>query len=507
MSNEVKGTSRIIDEVDDYLKKISSTATDFKTDEMGFGLKYLNKYFKPTNGESMLQYYDKIIKGIENEVEMEKIATQDYLDLNPEGKDTVCEIALAIVNYADERNRLSLADHSLNGDFINAAYNLGYDHSDDKESKFIYLEDSLPNLGESDIGPILERIRGLGVMQKEVETVSDMAKEYAPFILEAVDTAGAPAGCYDLVLDLLNSLNALNSMTRFVRKLKYISKKEGRSIEVGYDRRGTRSNNYVSDIKYNRNKLDKPGDVELDKMREGIYKTYEGFMGKDFASRFVELIEAQKNPDQLVSDTYWYLRAKWFNIDQASRKDLIKSKVLSRSNEGVVDLNNILEQDHITCQQLAEAIYFVLLRGGSDDAQSVYDFAKLIEYPEEMFHEENLYIPKDYEMELLITYTFIFGDTIPVIIQASNLKNRKLGDAIQVLFTTDGFSNYRLKPEAIEEYMLKLQPNFNGKYQISDVVSYMNNALGGMNKVYGVAQEDIQEFAEVVTLALNDLSR
>ena len=70
-------------------------------------------------------------------------------------------------------------------------------------------------------------------MQKEVETVSDMAKEYAPFILEAVDTAGAPAGCYDLVLDLLNSLNALNSMTRFVRKLKYISKKEGRSIEVG----------------------------------------------------------------------------------------------------------------------------------------------------------------------------------------------------------------------------------------------------------------------------------
>ena len=35
----------------------------------------------------------------------------------------------------------------------------------------------------------------------------------------------------------------------------------------------------------------------------------------------------------------------------------------------------------------------------------------------------------------------------------------------------------------------------------------MNNALGGMNKVYGVAQEDIQEFAEVVTLALNDLSR
>lgn len=89
-------------------------------------------------------------------------------------------------------------------------------------------------------------------MQKEVDTISDIAKDYAPFILDAISNSNAPEGCYDLILDLFNSLDTLNTLTRFVRKLKYLTKKEGRDIEVGYDTRSTRSNKYVSDIKVGR---------------------------------------------------------------------------------------------------------------------------------------------------------------------------------------------------------------------------------------------------------------
>nr|DAR74922.1 MAG TPA: hypothetical protein [Caudoviricetes sp.] len=506
MSDEkVRGTSRIIDEVDDYLKRISSTSTDFKTDEMGFGLKYLNKYFKPTNGESMLQYFDKILKGIENDVEMEKIATNDYLDLNQDGRDTVCELALAIVNYADERNVMALANQSINGDFVSTVDDLDYDKEDKEENKFIYVEDTMDKLGYRDIPLLLERLKGLGVLQKEVDTISDIAKDYAPFILDAVSNSNAPDGCYDLVLDLFNSLDTLNTLTRFVRKLKYLTKKEGRDIDVGYDTtRSTRSNKYVSDIKVGRREP-RIDTSTLEQKAEMMKVAFKNLSDEAFSNRIMNIVKSAKNSDDFILDLYQFMRGNYF--ETKNYKNVIKAKIMARINEGAVNIEPLYEQlDNISAPLLAETLYYILYSLGSDDKQVVYDYVKLIEYPADMFNEDAMVIPENFDLKLLLAYTFISNDTEVMKLYSSTLKNKKLADAIQLLFLEDERRNYLMKPAIFEDWMLKAQPNFNGKYQVSDVVTYINQSLGGISRNSRLSTDDIQEFAEVVTDELNDIA-
>ena len=505
MSDEkVRGTSRIIDEVDEYLKRISSTSTDFKTDEMGFGLKYLNKYFKPTNGESMLQYFDKILKGIENDVEMEKIATNDYLDLNQDGRDTVCELALAIVNYADERNIMALANQSINGDFVSTVDDLDYEKEDKEEKKFIYIEDSLDKLGHTDILLLLERLKGLGVLQKEVDTISDMAKDYAPFILDAVSNSNAPEGCYDLILDLFNSLDTLNTLTRFVRKLKYLTKKEGREIIEGYDNRSIRSNKYVSDIKVGRREP-REDTSTLEQKTEIIKVAFKNFSDQVLSDRIMNVIRSAKNSDDLILDLYQFMRGSYF--ETKNYKNVIKAKIMARINEGAVNIEPLYEQlDYISAPSFAETLYYILYSLGSDDKQVVYDYAKLIQYPADMFNEDGVVVPENFDLKLLLAYTFLSSDTSIMKLYSSTLKNKKLADAIQILFLEDERGNYLMKPAIFEDWMLKAQPNFNGKYQVSDVVTYINQSLGGISRNSRLSTDDIQEFAEVVTDELNDVA-
>lgn len=506
MSDEkVRGTSRIIDEVDDYLKRISSTSTDFKTDEMGFGLKYLNKYFKPTNGESMLQYFDKILKGIENDVEMEKIATNDYLDLNQDGRDTVCELALAIVNYADERNIMALANQSINGDFVSTVDDLDYDKEDKEENKFIYVEDTMDKLGFRDIPLLLERLKGLGVLQKEVDTISDIAKDYAPFILDAVSNSGAPEGCYDLILDLFNSLDTLNTLTRFVRKLKYLTKKEGRDIDVGYDpTRSTRSNKYVSDMKISRREP-RVDESTFEQKAEMMKVAFKNLSDEAFSNRIMNIVKSAKNSDDFIFDLYQFMRGNYF--ETKNYKNVIKAKIMARINEGAVNIEPLYEQlDNISAPLLAETLYYILYSLGSDDKQVVYDYVKLIEYPADMFNEDAIVVPESFDLKLLLAYTFISNDTEVMKLYSSTLKNKKLADAIQLLFLEDERRNYLMKPAIFEDWMLKAQPNFNGKYQVSDVVTYINQSLGGISRNSRLSTDDIQEFAEVVTDELNDIA-
>ena len=58
--------------------------------------------------------------------------------------------------------------------------------------------------------------------------------------------------------------------------------------------------------------------------------------------------------------------------------------------------------------------------------------------------------------------------------------------------------------EHMEELIKEKQPRFNGAFQLTDIRTALNVFSGGVNKGYGLSQDDLQEFAELILAAVND---
>lgn len=487
------GTGRILNEVDNYLKRVSSTQWDFKKEDLGLRAKFLFTYFKPVNGENLLEYYNKILKGVTDRRLLESFATSDFLSMSDEDQGIVLDMAIALINYGDRTNLIQLVNHKINADFVESIEALGSGRVNEEGQKFLHVEDYIQELDADDITVLIDRLTDIGVMSEEVENLAEGLQLAGPLLIAELRNAGVSQELENLAFDMISSVDLLQSLIRIIKKLKYISKKGGgRVIAGGYK---PNKSSYMSDIEANVSEELKGLSVaEVEEKLEDIYAYLEDVVTRPVAETFRALIEGNRNYQTVGEDIVNILSGKPFNV--SDKVAYIKAKVFEGLNSKLEVLGVAVNQD---VSVLTTAFYYLSALAGSNNP--VEDVMTVLGTKV----RGEIIDPKSYELESLLTYTYITNDTTPVLMYASIMKDQRVAKLIQHMYSKDRRGDYLMSIKNIDNFMKEKEPGFkSGRYQLSDINTVLNVFSGGVNKTYKLSQEDIQDLAEVILNAITE---
>jgi hypothetical protein len=487
----VRGSRLTIqDSVDEYLKLVDSAQTDFKQGEEGYGIRFLFDYFKPVSGESMLKYFDKIINFINNNGKEQVEPTGYYTELDNLGKETVNDMAVAIINYTDENNNIQLNSLAVQGEFVQAVDSFG--RTDDK-SKFIHADDSIATLDANDVAPIINRMATVGSLFKSAQELQEGILAVGPALLDFVGQQNAPQGAYDLVLDLFAGADAFNNMSRVLKKLKYISSRgdRGRSRgeisskrryvgEVGRDEQGTIRETRLS-IR------------QVEEMYRTILEIYSAFLSKGSIETLNNIITADNRYQEIVSDMFNILNNTPFDI--IYKEAYIKARIFEGINQDVF----FEAVDGINPRLVMMGLYYLSAMNGASNLFT--DVSAIIGITRS---QASISIPEDYSIGNILNYTYGTNDTIPLLLLAELLNDERLGNLIKKLYTPNRTGDYTMSADAIEAYIRKSNANFSSsqRYKTTDLIKYINVQLSGAQKTTSLSEDEISDFAELVNNAL-----
>jgi len=492
MAEKDIGTGRMVKEVDSYLKSVSSTNWDYKKEDLGFRTRFLLTYFKPVNGESLLEYYNKILKGINDRRFLESFATTDFLEMTQEDQNVIIDMVVQFINYADRGNLIELVNHTVNSDFVGTVCELGAGRTTEEPSKFKHLEDYIGELDADDIPVLLERIKDVGVMADEVNDLASGLQVGAPLLIAEMRNANFSAELENMVFDMISSVDLLQTLILVIKKLKYVSKRGGgRVIQGGYN---PSKSSYIGDIgdrvDDSRNALSRE---EIEDKLDNIYGYLEDVVTRPVADIFKDLVEGSKNYVQVGSDIIAILSGRPHDV--SDKLAYIKARVFEGLNQKVEALGVSINTD---TSILTQAFYYLSALAGSTNP--VVDVMNVLGTST----RHDIVEPRDFEIGSLMQYTYLTNDTTPLTIYATMMKDYKLGQLIQVLYSKDKRGDYLMSIEHMEELIKEKQPRFNGAFQLTDIRTALNVFSGGVNKGYGLSQDDLQEFAELILAAVND---
>lgn len=487
------GTGRILNEVDNYLKRVSSTQWDFKKEDLGLRTKFLFTYFKPVNGENLLEYYNKILKGVSDRRLLESFATNDFLDMSDEDQGIVLDMAIQFVNYGDRGNLIQLVNHKINADFVETIENLGSGRINTDIPKFLHVEDYIQELDADDIPILIDRLQDIGVAAEGIDELGDALQLIGPMLIAELRNANVSQDIENIVFDMISSFDLLQTMIRIIKKFKYISKKGGGRVMTGGYKPSKSS--YMSDIEADVAEDSRAmSTAEVEEKLEDVYDYLENVVTKPVADTFRALVEGNRNYQTVGSDILSILSGKPFDV--SDKVAYIKAKVFEGLNSKIETLGVAINQD---VSVLTTAFYYLSALAGSRNP--VEDVATVLGTKP----RGEIIEPKDFELESLLAYSYITNDTIPLLVYANMMKDQRIAKLIQHMYTKDRKGDYLMSIKNIDNFMREKEPGFkSGRYQLADINTVLNVFSGGVNKSYKLSQDDIQELAEVILNAITE---
>lgn len=488
------GTGRILNEVDNYLKRVSSTQWDFKKEDLGLRAKFLFSYFKPVNGENLLEYYNKILKGVSDRRLLESFATSDFLSMSDEDQGIVLDMAIQLINYGDRTNLIQLVNHKINADFVESVESLGSGRVNEEGQKFLHVEDYIQELDADDVVVLIDRLTDIGVMSEEIENLAEGLQLAGPLLIAELRNANVSQELENLAFDMISSVDLLQSLIRIIKKLKYISKKGGGRVITGGYNKPNRSS-YMSDIETSvSEEANGLSPAEVEEKLEDVYAYLEDVVTRPVAETFRALVEGNRNYQVVGADIVSILSGKPFDV--SNKVAYIKAKVFEGLNNKLEVLGVAVNQD---VSVLTTAFYYLSVLAGSDNP--VEDVMNVLGTKV----RGEIINPKSYELESLLTYTYITNDTNPVLMYASMMKDQRVAKLIQHMYSKDRRGEYLMSIKNIDNFMKEKEPGFkSGRYQLSDINTVLNVFSGGVNKSYKLSQEDVQDLAEVILNAITE---